>query len=229
MKGKKHKYITVRKSRNKTFFNFISPLGTAVFPKLVKYDEFKGTKAWKVKLAVPAEEAEEFIGEIKLLLEDFYKQKYEEASLRKRREYDKNWSIKDLWVEEEDSEGNPTGNILLSFSKKAFDSKGMPQAAPLLFDSNNKPIAVDDIWGGSKLRIAGFIYFYENSSLKEFGPSLKIQAVQVVDLKGPGRSGPSAEAYGFEAIEGGYTADPVCEEDLCDTEPDVDEDDEVDF
>ena len=66
---------------------------------------------------------------------------------------------------------------------------------------------VESIWGGSVLRIsADLIPFYV--AAVGAGVSLRLKAVQIIDLKTGGGAG--AESYGFEATKG-YVA-PQAEE-----------------
>ena len=224
-----HKYLTFSKSkRGGVFINFISPAGTAIFPKLVEADEYEGKSSWKTRLAVPAAEAEEFIDELQPLLSLYEEVKYLEADAKKKKDYKNKWDTNDLGEEELDDNGDPTGNILFNFGKNAFSAKGVAQSPPALFDSFNQMADVTDIWSGSKLRIAGFLYFYDMASTKKFGVATKMQGVQIIELVAPGAGGRSAESMGFGKVEGGFGGS-VSKDDEIDTGDEDGGDDEAEF
>lgn len=94
--------------------------------------------------------------------------------------------------------------------------------APKLFDSKNKEFPKDeDIWGGSTLRIAfNAIPYY--TAMAGAGISLRLKAVQVIELVSGGGGGNGA-SYGF-GEEDGYVA-PAAETKTV-TAADVEEDED---
>ena len=109
-----------------------------------------------------------------------------------------------------DQEGNETGNILVSFKAKASGVKKDKSPwvfKPGMFDAKGIPIAKEtSVWGGSKLRVSYQVSDYYVAASGEAGLSLKLQAVQILDLKTGG--GRDASAYGFEEEEG-YSGEAV--------------------
>lgn len=80
-----------------------------------------------------------------------------------------------------------------------------------MFDAHLKPIKGDiEIWGGTegKIRLDPVPYFVDGQGTA--GLSLYIDAVQIIELRGPGMGGASAE--GFEEEEG-FSRDDLAEDD----------------
>lgn len=87
--------------------------------------------------------------------------------------------------------------------------------APSFFDSTGNPITgkqIPSLWGGSVIRVGGFIAPYSVSG--SVGVSLQLTRVQIIE---PVSSG--GDADGFEAVEGGFKAgDDFIAEDTSDEE-----------
>lgn len=82
--------------------------------------------------------------------------------------------------------------------------------APSFFDATGNPISgkqIPSIWGGSVIRVGGFISPYSVSG--SVGVSLQLTRVQVIEPVSSGGDGD-----GFEAVEGGFVAAEVTEEQL---------------
>ena len=178
-----------------------TPAGKAIWPKLTKPDtKFNADGEYNVKLSIPSEEAQDLI----TTLDNAYNNAQETAK-------DKNPGKKikpasKPYTEELDDQGNETGNILVSFKCKAkiTDKNGNSFAnAPTLVDSKNQPFPKgQDIWGGSTLRVAfNAIPYY--TAMAGAGVSLRLKAVQVINLVTGG--GGDGASYGFEE-EDGYVA-----------------------
>lgn len=175
-----------------------TPAGTAIWPKLTKPDtKFNADGEYSVKLAIPSEEAQDLIAQLDKLYEQSQEIAKEKNPGKKIKQAAKPYTV------EEDDQGNETGNVILSFKCKAkLTSKdGSTFAnAPKLFDSKNKEFPKDeDIWGGSTLRIAfNAIPYY--TGMVGAGVSLRLKAVQVLNLVSGG--GGDGSSYGFGEEEG---------------------------
>ena len=178
-----------------------TPAGIAVWPKLTKPDtKFNADGEYNVKLRIPSEEAQDLIA----ALDTAYAAAQDDA--KEKNPGKKIKAASQPYTEELDDQGNETGNILVSFKCKAklTDKQGNVRPnAPRLFDSKNKEFPKDqDIWGGSTLRVAfNAIPYY--TAMAGAGVSLRLKAVQVIDLVAGG--GGTGESYGF-GEEDGYVA-----------------------
>jgi len=179
-----------------------TPAGVAVYPHLTKPDtRFVPEGQFQVKLRIPSEEAQDLIAELDKAFAAAQEIAKEKNPGKKIKEATKPYTI------EEDDEGNETGNIVVSFKCKAqiTDKQGNTRAnAPKLFDSKNKEFPKDEeIWGGSTLRIAfNAIPYY--TAMAGAGISLRLKAVQVIELVS-GAGGGTGASYGF-GEEDGYVA-----------------------
>jgi hypothetical protein len=110
-----------------------------------------------------------------------------------------------------DAEGNATGLIAFQFKQTAIIKPKDPKKQPFetkigLFDAKGKPMPADVLVGrGSKVKVAYEVVPFCMPATKTVGVSLRLKAVQVLDLKRYS-GGQDAAGYGFGAEEG-YTAD----------------------
>ena len=84
--------------------------------------------------------------------------------------------------------------------------------APYFFDSQGQPLVdeqIPDIWGGSIIRIGGFIKPYRVSGNK--GITLQLTKVQVIE--------PVSDGSSFEAVEGGFVAQQILQKEALDNAP----------
>lgn len=195
-----------------------TPAGTAIWPKLTKPDtKFNADGEYSVKLAIPSEEAQDLIAQ----LDKVYAESQEIA--KERNPGKKIKAANKPYTMEEDDTGAETGNVLLSFKCKAKltskDGSTYPNA-PKLFDSANKEFPKgEDIWGGSTLRIAfNPVPYY--TAMVGAGVSLRLKAVQVINLVSGG--GGNGASYGF-GEEDGYVA-PAATTQTVTADADEDED-----
>lgn len=185
------------------FQNMVTPPGVAVYPHLTTPDtKFDANGVYKVSLSLTEEEAAPFIEKVEEVQEEATgmippgkRQKFSEPP----------------YYDEMDDQGQPTGRVIFKFKMKAKvntkDGRTL-EMSPKLFDSEGTLMTdVESIWGGSVLRIsADMVPFYV--AAVGAGVSLRLKAVQIIDLKTGGGAG--AESYGFEATKG-YVA-PQAEE-----------------
>jgi hypothetical protein len=179
----------------KKLVSIVSPKGLASYPFLNNPStKFKPEGEYSVKLVLNAEDGAKFVDQVKAVLRDAYK---EQCALIKK---DKLKMADFPWKETED------GKIEVKFGQTAsYKSKqgDVYERKIALFDTKGNPVS-DTIGSSSVLRCAADIYPWYAPSLG-MGVSLKLKAVQVVELVAPSRI-LSADAYGFSAEEEGYVS-----------------------
>lgn len=175
-----------------------TPLGVAKFPWLNTPDtRFDDAGVYKVDLVLPEDDpkVQALIGKIKKVYEEFRatlpapKNKKEPESYGYSPDYD--------------AEGNETGYLVFKLKAKASYQNDKQEVvelpAPAKFDAKLQKIPDDTpIWSGSTM-IANFSpspYFQG----KNCGVTLRLNAVQILELKTRGTG--SASDYGFGEEEG---------------------------
>lgn len=185
----------------------VTPAGIAVYPHLTEPDSrFEGQEPkYKIKLRLDPNNSDhaKFIADIEQKREaalPAMKAEYPKFAARMKLEYD---TVK----EEFDKEGEATGFVVIEFKCKAsIKSKTDPNKTtpikPKLFDSKNRALPEGTkIGGGSIVKVAFTPIPFAFSNTK-VGLSLRLEAVQVIELVeySGGRSP-------FEEEEGGYEAE----------------------
>lgn len=203
-----------------------SPAGIARYPKLLRPDEYKPAqgepkKQFKTELILdPSEQAvKDYLGRVEAAAKAAFEaaraeltEKVEEAKTgrdrKKAQEALEKLELHLPFFDEEDDEGEPTGNVVVRFAKNAeFKDKKtgeIVQTSVPHFDANavhlkNPP----SVWGGSTIKVAADVFPFHNPSANKAGVSLRLQGVQIIDLVTGG--GVSAESMGFGKEEG-YSA-----------------------
>jgi hypothetical protein len=201
--------MTTKKSMEKA----ISPKGIAVFPWLNKADtKWKPEGEFKVTLRLSGDEAEAF----KATVDERTNRALEAAKaelLEAAKGDGKKLAATKRAVEEMkpvapykpayDDEGNETGDLEFAFKTKAVikDRKTgatRPKVLPI-FDAKRN-VVNDNVWGGSVIKVAFEYMPYYNPATKTVGVSLRINAVQVLELVSS--SGGSATSFGFDEEDG---------------------------
>ena len=179
---------------------FVTPLGVAVYPHLLKADyEYKPDGEYKTKLRLdPNASLRSAKGEDLGTMADFLEA--QGAASVEKAKAENNGKIKpaDLPYEEDEE----TGELLVNFKLKAkvtpTNGEEFTQK-PAIFDSKGTPFTGERIWGGSKIKIAfECVPFY--TKLIGAGITLRLKAVQIVELVETG--GADASTYGFGEEEG---------------------------
>ncbi len=204
--------------KKRTNVRGITPAGISIFPKLNTPDtKYKPLGEYATKLKFTAEEAQPLIEEFEADLAKYFEEVQEELKAEAERD-PKNKAktmakLKGLkfaadkpYKPELDDEGEETGNIVFNYKMPARVAReGKPDLVlkPDFFDANGKKLAVaPEIWGGSKLAVAYELRpFNTNIGV---GMSLRLQAVQIIELRQGGQR--DAAGYGFGAVAGGYEA-----------------------
>lgn len=202
---------------------FMTPLGTLVFPKLNKPDEYKGKKTWQASLKVSREEASALIDKYDELYEAAWEQAQAEAQERldnAKTGTEKAKAKKALEALSQatkayepvlDDEGDETDEVILRIKMYAEVEKDgkIRQLKPDFFDAKGKPLkVVPNIWGGTKAYVSGAFIPYNQSI--GVGVKLQLNALQIIELSNG--SSRDAAGYGFGAQDGGFSADEVEED-----------------
>ena len=187
----------------------ITPAGVALYPRLNEPDtKFKPEGQYSVKLRLEADDAQELINLIDQLSDEAYEAALAEA--KNEREKKKIKKADAAYTAEEDEDGNETGCFLFNFkmtasgvSKKTGNE--WTRVCPV-FDAKRKPIDLKavKIGGGSIVKVAYEASPFYTAALGA-GVSLRLEAVQVLELHEWGNKDASAFGFGdedgFEAAE----------------------------
>lgn len=177
----------------KKFESIVSPKGLASYPFLNKPStKFKPEGEYSVKLVFTPEDGAKLVDQVKAIFRDAYK---EQCALLKK---DKLKLADFPWKETEDGKIEVKFGQTASFSSKTGE---VYERKIALFDTKGNPVT-DAIGSSSILRCAADVYTWYAPALG-MGVSLRLKAVQVVELVAPSRM-MSADAYGFSAEEEGY-------------------------
>ena len=117
-------------------------------------------------------------------------------------------AARDVVKEDLDKEGNETGLVRIDAAMKAEyidkKTKEVKKLSPKFFDAAGQKIArAPEIWGGTTARLGLDLMATKRAADGAWGVGFFLDAVFIIDLKGP--SGKGASDYGFKAEEGGYT------------------------
>lgn len=173
---------------------YTTPAGIAQYPYLTKPDtKFNPDGEYKISVEIPGAAAQDIVT---FLDEQFA------ASVAKAKKENPGKKIKEGDVPY--SVNDDTGKVTVRFKLKAkvTPKQGDPfEQRPALFDAKGKPIGADaKIGGGSKVKVAYELVPYY-TAIAGAGVSLRLKAVQVIDLV-EFSGGASSEAYGFGEEEG---------------------------
>lgn len=173
---------------------YTTPAGIAQYPYLTKPDtKFNPDGEYKISVEIPGAAAQDIVT---FLDEQFA------ASVAKAKKENPGKKIKEGDVPY--SVNDDTGKVTVRFKLKAkvTPKQGDPfEQRPALFDAKGKPIGTDaKIGGGSKVKVAYELVPYY-TAIAGAGISLRLKAVQVIDLV-EFSGGASSEAYGFGEEEG---------------------------
>ena len=173
---------------------YTTPAGIAQYPYLTKPDtKFNPDGEYKISVEIPGAAAQDIVT---FLDEQFA------ASVAKAKKENPGKKIKegDVPYSVDDDSGKVT--VRFKLKAKVTPKMGDPfEQRPALFDAKGKPIGADTkIGGGSKVKVAYELVPYY-TAIAGAGISLRLKAVQVIDLV-EFSGGASSEAYGFGEEEG---------------------------
>lgn len=176
---------------------FTTPAGEAVFPWITKADtEHDAAGVYHVDLSIPAEEAQDFIAKLErvrdqfiatlpvakqnalhakpVYLDELTRPEYPEGASKEERA-----AIRNAW------EGEPTGNVIFRIKMKAKvttqDGTTFEQS-PVVVDAATGEKIEQPVYGGSIIRVRGQIVPYTNAAAGIVGVTLRMKAVQVIEL-----------------------------------------------
>ena len=215
-----------------------TPAGKAFRPYIVvPSDKFKKEGEYSIKLILTKEAAVPLLTKLQPLYDDAVAEaqatfKAEPVAKGSKRGELKIWPLYNVVYDEDENE---TDEIIFNFgtpasgvtkSGKAWERK------VAIFDANGKPIKTKglQVWSDSVVRI-NFTPSAWYVKANGCGLSLRLNAVQIIDLVSGGNR--SADSYGFDVVEGGYSHDVFDEDhtplDAADATDAADDSDEGDF
>lgn len=180
-----------------------TPKGIAKYPWLSKPDtQFNPTGVYKVSLLIPQAEARGLIEILDTAAGEALaaaKANAKSPAIAKQIQLAPSYHI------EVDDAGEETGNIEFRFKQNAvvtFKDGTTKEMKPFIFDAQGKQMQVcPNVYGGSILRVNFTPAPYYNASSRSAGISLRINAVQIVELV---TGGGSASGFGFGVEEEGF-------------------------
>ena len=176
---------------------YVTPAGIAQYPYLSKPDtKFNPDGEYKLKLEIPGDQAQDIV--------TFLDEQHEAAQAKAKKENPGKKIKEGTCPYEVDDD---SGKVTVSFKLKAkvTPKNGDPfEQRPALFDAKGKPLQDVNVGGGSKVKVAYELVPYY-TAIAGAGVSLRLKAVQVIDLK-EYSGGASADAFGF-GEEDGYEAE----------------------
>lgn len=174
-----------------------SPKGVAIYPRLNSPDyKFKDEGEFKVKLSMPLEQAQAFIDKIEEAraeaVADMKAERAAKGNKKKMKEADPPY--------EEMEDGTVQFNFKMKHKVKGKKDGKVYKLFPALFDAKGKPLAKGiNIGGGSVLKVAfNFVPF--DTPAAGAGVTMRMSAVQVIDLVEFGQK--SASGFGFGEEDG---------------------------
>jgi len=178
----------------------ITPVAPCMYPFLKKPDT-RWKKDGEYRVALVFDQNDAFVEKV----EAKAKKEFEKAKDNMKPAQAKKLEYVSPVKEDEDEDGNPTGNVRLNFKSNAQYTKDdtVYQIHMKLFDAQGKPIVkVPNIGNGSKLAIS---FNPVGTIVKgDFYLSLWMNAVQLVELV---EFNPDGSSYGFGKEDGGYEAE----------------------
>jgi hypothetical protein len=187
----------------KKFVRITSPEGTAIYPRLTTPDtKFDKDGVYSVDLEMdPSNKpAADFIASLRKAADEAYKATCDSKGGKKLKRAD-------LPIKETDE-----GKVRIKFKLKAKagnEEKSWDQK-PVLFDASGMAIQTPpNVGSGSRIKVAfEVVPFF--TAMVGAGVSLRLKAVQIIDLK-EYVPGDNFDAYGFKADPNGFRAKPATE------------------
>jgi hypothetical protein len=181
-----------------------TPKGIARYPWLSNADtQFNADGVYKVGLLIPAAEARELCAQLDAAADEAVKAAQAAAKSPALAKTVKRAEPYNIFLDEQ---GEDTGNIEFKFkmnAKVTFKDGTVKAMKPFFFDAKGKPLAVcPAVYGGSGLKVNFSPAPYYAAASKTAGVSLRINAVQIIDLVTGG--GGSASGFGFAEEADGF-------------------------
>ncbi|TAE79892.1 MAG: hypothetical protein EAY76_06980 [Alphaproteobacteria bacterium] len=190
----------------------LTPKGVFKFPALTKPDTYKGATKYKTGLVLDPnnEEVAAFIQRLERIRDEHVEKVKKYLTDEGKPGLAKKVATREVFRNEEDKEGNDTGMIVLNAAMKSeYVDRKTGDVIPLFpkfFDAKGQKIKkAPEIWGGTVGRLGVDIMPTCREADKAWGVGLFLDAVFIVDLRGP--AGRGASDYGYTGDEGGYSYD----------------------
>lgn len=175
---------------------FTTPKGVAVYPRLNEPDtkfDADGTFNCKLAFEPDAEGVQELKEKLEAIRDEEFKAFISENPKKK------NFKVADVFTEELDEEGDPTGRIILNMKMKHKVTSKKNQKTytfwPKIFDGMNQELKnPPQIGGGSILRGSFEVFGAPVDSSKTFHLSIRMLGVKIISLV---TGGASASGLGF--------------------------------
>lgn len=196
--------------------SFTSPAGEAVFPWLTKPDTVHDAAGvYHTDLSIPFDLAQDFIARLEGVRDSFIQTLpvNQQSSLKARDVYTMEMTRPEYGSDLSPAEkaavrgshvGEETGNVLFRFKLKASvqprDGEAFTQA-PIVVTADTGERVESPVYGGSIIRVRGQIVPYTNAAAGIVGITLRMKAVQVIELVTAGSGGGENAGYwtNFEA------------------------------
>lgn len=187
--------------------SFVTPAGTFVWPRLGEPDtKFKDAGEYSLKLRMSAEDAQPLIDRLEPLFEaavEEGRQAFANLPIANRKKL-KELTINPFFSPDYDEDENETGDVLFKFVMTASGTNkktGKPWSRkPGVFDAKRRVMDGSLVWGGTIGKVSFTTGPYFVAGQGACGLSLRLDAVQVLDLVSGGER--SGEAYGFGEEDG---------------------------
>lgn len=176
---------------------FTSPAGEAVYPWITRADTtYDATGLYHCDLSVPFELAQNFIAKLEKARDSFiatlpvakqqslapravYKEELTRPEYPEGATDEEKQAIRDAWA------GEPTGNVIFRCKLKAQvtpkDGDAFTQK-PIVVTADTGEAVESPVFGGSIVRVRGQIVPYTNDAAQSVGITLRMKAVQVIEL-----------------------------------------------
>lgn len=164
-------------NKKKMYEVFITPIGELQYPWITAPDtRWDPDGVFQTKMRIPFEDAQQIIAQLEKARDDFFQ------TLDSQKQ--KNYRKADVFEEETDDEGNPTGNVVLKFKLKQVVTPKSGEdfrQKPVVVDKDGEPITVP-VYGGTRAKVKGQIVPYTNAAQKVSGITLRMKGVEVHEL-----------------------------------------------
>lgn len=172
-----------------------TPIGTAYYAYIFTPDtKFDANGVYQVNLRMSKTDAKPLVKVIDETIEETAK-----SSSSKSKKF-----ASKPYYKATDADGNETGEIEFKFKQKAIinTKKGEMKMQPKVFDCKGKPLVEQQMVGnGSRIKIAFEPFGYDVASIG-IGASLRLKAVQIVDIVNSDTGG-----FGFGEEEGNFVVE----------------------
>jgi hypothetical protein len=201
-------------SMKRKFIRITSPEGIAIYPRLTtpdtKFDK-DGVYSVDLELDSSSKEVSGFLASLKKAADEAYAAECEKRGNKKLKRAD---------LPIKSGEGDMV-RIKFKLKAKAGNEEKSWEQKPVLFDSKGTAMQVPpNVGSGSKIKVAFEVVPYFTAMVGA-GVSLRLKAVQILDLK-EYTPGDRFDAYGFKADPKGFVAQAATE---ATTETDSDDSD----